>query len=274
MSVWKFFIFLSRNRMESKIAFDLADGIATVTLHNPGKLNAVNAAMWRGLSAALRRVADTPEVRCVILRGAGEEAFAAGGDIEEFLTVRATVDDALHYHDELVANALDAIRDCTVPTVAAIRGACIGGGLEIAGCCDIRIAGESSRFGAPINRLGFSMYPGEMAGLLALVGPAVILEILLEGRILSAREALQKGLLSRVVDDEQVFDEAAACARRICAGAPLVARWHKQWVKRLMTGAPLTEDEKRQAFDFLATEDYREGLDAFLAKRPPVFKGR
>lgn len=274
MSVWKFFIFLSRNRMESKIAFDLADGIATVTLHNPGKLNAVNAAMWRGLSAALRRVADTPEVRCVILRGAGEEAFAAGGDIEEFLTVRATVEDALHYHEELVANALDAIRDCTVPTVAAIRGACIGGGLEIAGCCDIRIAGESSRFGAPINRLGFSMYPGEMAGLLALVGPAVILEILLEGRILSAREALQKGLLSRVVDDEQVFDEAAACARRICAGAPLVARWHKQWVKRLMTGAPLTEDEKRQAFDFLATEDYREGLDAFLAKRPPVFKGR
>jgi len=274
MSVWKFFIFLSRHRMESKIAFDLADGIATVTLHNPGKLNAVNAAMWRGLSAALRRVADTPEVRCVILRGAGEEAFAAGGDIEEFLTVRATVEDALHYHEELVANALDAIRDCTVPTVAAIRGACIGGGLEIAGCCDIRIAGESSRFGAPINRLGFSMYPGEMAGLLALVGPAVILEILLEGRILSAREALQKGLLSRVVDDEQVFDEAAACARRICAGAPLVARWHKQWVKRLMTGAPLTEDEKRQAFDFLATEDYREGLDAFLAKRPPVFKGR
>lgn len=274
MSVWKFFIFLSRHRMESKIAYELADGIATVTLHNPGKLNAVNAAMWRGLSAALRRVADTPEVRCVILRGAGEEAFAAGGDIEEFLTVRATVDDALHYHDELVANALDAIRDCTVPTVAAIRGACIGGGLEIAGCCDIRIAGESSRFGAPINRLGFSMYPGEMAGLLALVGPAVILEILLEGRILSAREALQKGLLSRVVDDEQVFDEAAACARRICAGAPLVARWHKQWVKRLLTGAPLTEDEKRQAFDFLATEDYREGLDAFLAKRPPVFKGR
>ena len=128
--------------MESKISFDLADGIATVTLHNPGKLNAVNAAMWRGLSSALKRVADTPEVRCVILRGAGDDAFAAGGDIEEFLTVRATVDDALHYHEELVANALDAIRNCAVPTVAAIRGACIGGGLEIAGCCDIRIAGE------------------------------------------------------------------------------------------------------------------------------------
>lgn len=261
--------------MDTRIALDISDGLATVTLANPAKLNAVNAAMWRGLRNAMASIAADTSVRCVILRGAGDEAFAAGGDIEEFLTVRATVDDALHYHDELVAKALDAIRDCAVPTVAAIRGACIGGGLEIAGCCDIRIAGESSRFGAPINRLGFSMYPGEMAGLLALVGPAVVLEILLEGRILSAREALQKGLLTRVVDDEKVFDEVAACATRICAGAPLVARWHKQWVKRLMHGgAELSATEKRAAFDFLATDDYREGLEAFLAKRAPRFTGR
>ena len=260
--------------MDTRIELDIEDGIATVTLTNPAKLNAVNAAMWRGLRDTMRRIASDDDVRCVVLRGAGEEAFAAGGDIEEFLTVRATVDDALHYHDELVANALDAVRACAVPTIAAIRGACIGGGLEIAGCCDIRIAGESSRFGAPINRLGFSMYPGEMAGLLALVGPAVVLEILLEGRILGAREALQKGLLSRVVDDEKVFEEVAACAARICAGAPLVARWHKQWVRRLMNGAPLTDAEKRAAFDFLATDDYREGIGAFLAKRKPVFRGR
>ncbi|WP_068808558.1 enoyl-CoA hydratase/isomerase family protein [Thauera phenolivorans] len=261
--------------MKTRIDLEFSDsGVATVSLCNPAKLNAVNAAMWRGLSAAMRRIAETPELRCVIVRGAGEDAFAAGGDIEEFVSVRATVDDALHYHDELVANALNAVRDCTIPTVAAIRGACVGGGLEIAGCCDIRIAGESARFGAPINRLGFSMYPGEMAGLLALVGPAVVLEILLEGRILDARDALHKGLLSRVVDDEMVFEEAAACAARICAGAPLVARWHKQWVRRLTSGAPLTDAEKREAFAFLDTEDYREGLDAFLAKRKPEFKGR
>ncbi|ATE61048.1 enoyl-CoA hydratase/isomerase family protein [Thauera sinica] len=260
--------------MDTRIGFDVANGIATITLANPAKLNAVTAAMWRGLRAAMDRIAADDGVRCAILRGAGEDAFAAGGDIEEFLTVRATVDDALHYHDDLVANALEAVRGCAVPTIAAIRGACIGGGLEIAGCCDIRIAGESARFGAPINRLGFSMYPGEMAGLLALAGPAVVLEILLEGRILDAREALQKGLLSRVVDDGKVFGEAAACAARICAGAPLVARWHKQWVKRLMNGVPLSEEEKRAAFDFLATDDYREGIDAFLAKRTPRFHGR
>ena len=260
--------------MSTRIDLEISDGLATVTLHNPAKLNALNAAMWRGLSAAMAKVASDDSVRCVILRGAGDVAFAAGGGIGGFLRVRATIDDALHYHEGLVASALDALRDCAVPTVAAIRGACIGGGLEIAGCCDIRIAGESARFGAPINRLGFSMYPGEMAGLLALVGPAVVLEILLEGRILSAREALQKGLLSRVVDDEKVFEEAAACAARICAGAPLVARWHKQWVKRLMRGGALGDAEKREAFAFLATEDYREGLDAFLAKRPPLFRGR
>ena len=260
--------------MSTRIDLEIGDGLATVTLHNPAKLNAVNAAMWRGLSAAMTQIAGDDSVRCVIVRGAGEKAFAAGGDIEEFRRVRATVDDALHYHEDLVASALNAIRDCAVPTVAAIRGACVGGGLEIAGCCDIRIAGESARFGAPINRLGFSMYPGEMAGLLALVGPAVVLEILLEGRILDAREALHKGLLTRVVDDERVFEEAAVSAERIRAGAPLVARWHKQWVRRLTTGVPLSEEEKRRAFDFLATEDYREGLAAFSEKRAPVFRGR
>ncbi|QDF95821.1 enoyl-CoA hydratase [Azoarcus sp. DD4] len=260
--------------MNGQITVARDAGIATVALSNPDKLNAVNAAMWCQLRDAFLTLGQDETVRCIVLRGAGEDAFAAGGDIEEFLTVRATLDDALHYHEELVAAALNAIRDCPLPTVAAIRGACVGGGLEIAGCCDLRIAGASSRFGAPINKLGFSMYPGEMAGLLALAGPAVVLEILLEGRILSATEALQKGLLTRVVDDEKVFDEAAACAARIAAGAPLVARWHKQWVKRLQCEEPLSDAERRAAFDFLATEDYREGLDAFLAKRKPVFKGR
>ncbi len=245
-----------------------------ISLSHPGKLNAIDAGMWIALRETLEHAASDPDVRCIILRGDGDEAFAAGGDIEEFQTVRATVDDALHYHDTLVAAALEAIRNSPIPTVAAIRGACIGGGLEIAGCCDIRIAGESARFGAPINRLGFSMYPGEMAGLLALVGPAVVLEILLEGRIFDAHEALAKGLLSRVVADDRVFAEADETAARISAGAPLVARWHKQWAQRLTHDQPLTEAEKRSAFDFLATDDYQEGIRAFFEKRKPRFTGK
>ena len=255
------------------INLDIQGEIATLTLNNPDKLNAINLAMWQQLSANMATISADRDIRCVMLRGAGDQAFAAGGDLEEFVTGRATLEQALHYHGE-VAKALNAIADCPHPTVALIKGACIGGGLEIAGVCDLRIAGESARFGAPINKLGFSMYPGEMEGLLRLAGPAVIKEILLEGRILSAGEAYEKGLLSRVVKDEQVEDEAYASARRICQGAPLVAGWHKQWIRRLLDGRPLSDEEKAASFAFLETEDYREGLAAFLEKRKPVFKAR
>lgn len=255
------------------IHLDVQGEIATLILNNPDKLNAINLAMWQQLSAHMTEISADHGIRCIVLRGAGDQAFAAGGDLEEFVTGRATLEQALHYHGE-VARALNAIADCPHPTVALITGACIGGGLEIAGVCDLRIAGESARFGAPINKLGFSMYPGEMEGLLRLVGPAVVKEILLEGRILNAGEAYAKGLLTRVVADEQVIDEAYASARRICAGAPLVAGWHKQWIRRLLDGRPLSDEEKAASFAFLETEDYKEGLAAFLEKRKPLFKAR
>jgi enoyl-CoA hydratase/carnithine racemase len=246
--------------------------IATVTLFNPDKLNALNATMWRRLRETMTALAAEPELRCVILRGEGT-AFAAGGDLEEFRTARANVDLALAYH-EAVGEALEAIESCPHPTVAAILGPCVGGGLEIACACDLRIAGEAARFGAPIMKLGFSMYPGELKGLLRLAGPAVAKEILLEGRLLTAAEAYAKGLLTRVVADAGVEQEALATAQRIASGAPLVARWHKQWIARLLEDRPLTLEEKRASFDFLGTEDYAEGLAAFLEKRPPRFTGR
>jgi len=246
--------------------------IAIVTLFNPDKLNALNALMWRRLRETVAELATDASLRCVILRGEGA-AFAAGGDLEEFKTARANVDLALAYH-EAVGAALAAIESCPHPTLAAILGPCVGGGLEIASACDLRIAGEGAKFGAPIMKLGFSMYPGELAGFLKLAGPAVAKEILLEGRLLNAAEAYAKGLLTRVVTDDAVEREAQATARRIVAGAPLVARWHKQWIERLLDGRPLTTEEKRASFAFLDTEDYAEGLAAFLDKRPPRFTGR
>lgn len=257
----------------SSIDLQCVGAVATLTLSNPGKLNAIDLSMWRALKQRMAELAAQPEVRCVVVRGAGDEAFAAGGDLEEFVTARATLEQALHYHGE-VAAALQAIADFPQPTIAMICGACVGGGLEIAAACDLRIASNNARFGAPINKLGFSMYPGEMEGLLQLAGPAVVKEILLEGRILTATEAYEKGLLTRVVAGEELAAEVAASVERICQGAPLVAGWHKQWIKRLQSGAPLSEEEKAASFAFLATEDYREGLAAFLEKRKPQFKAR
>ncbi|WP_291992331.1 enoyl-CoA hydratase-related protein [Candidatus Accumulibacter sp. ACC003] len=247
--------------------------IATVTLSNPEKRNAIDLAMWQSLAAIIADLSADEGLRCVLVRGAGEQAFAAGGDLEEFVSKRATLEQAMAYHGQAGA-ALQALFDCRHPTIALVQGACIGGGLEVAAQCDLRICSESSRFGAPINRLGFSMYPAEMAGLLRLAGPATVLELLLEGRILDSSEALAKGLVSRVVADDAVVDEAYASARRICAGAPLVARWHKQWVRRLQDERPLEPQELRASFAFLDTDDYREGLAAFLEKRQPTFHGR
>lgn len=258
--------------MAAELQVERREGLVTLTLAHPGKLNAVDLALWVALEAQFRALDADDTVRCIIVRGAGG-TFVAGGDIEEFLSERHTHEHAWRYHNHVGA-ALAAIGDCRHPTLALIEGACIGGGLEIAGQCDLRICGESARFGAPINRLGFSMYPGEMAGLLRLVGAATLREILLEGRIFDAPEALQKGLVHRVVPDPTVADEAHATARRIMAGAPLVARWHKQWIRRLEEGTPLSESELRGAFAFLDTEDYREGLAAFLQKRKPEFRGR
>ena len=174
--------------MSGRILCVREDAIATITLSNPGKLNAIDFAMWQKLAEVLREVSGDEQVRCVVLRGDGEQAFAAGGDIEEFLHRRDTLERALAYHAQVGA-ALQAVFDCRHPTIALLQGACIGGGLEIAAQCDLRVCGESSRFGAPINKLGFSMYPGEMAGLLRLAGAATVFEILLEGRILGAAEA-------------------------------------------------------------------------------------
>ncbi len=249
--------------------------IATVALNNPGKLNALTVAMWRELARVMRELSAADALRCIVLRGAGHEAFAAGADIAEFAHARNDFAQGRIYHLEYVAGALAAVGECRHPTVAMIEGPCVGGGLEIACQCDLRVAGKSGRFGVPINRLGFAIAYGELASLLALAGRAVAAEILLEGRVWAADEAFAKGLLTRVVADNKVETEAYATARRIADGAPLVARWHKQFIRRLTPhAASLTDAELDANFDYFKTEDYRIGYDAFMKKKKPKFKGR
>jgi enoyl-CoA hydratase/carnithine racemase len=248
-------------------------GIATVTLNNPARLNALDMSMWRALGRTMSALSSEDDLRCVVLRGAGGRAFAAGADIAEFATERGNARQAKEY-GTLIHEAMQAVARCRHPTVALIEGACIGGGLEIAAMCDMRICGESSRFGVPVNRLGLTMAYGELEGLLALAGRAVTLEILLEGRVFGAQEAYAKRLVNRVVGDAEVERAAYATAERIAAGAPLVARWHKQFVERLTPRVELSSDAWDEGFACFDTEDYREGVAAFLAKRKPRFGGR
>ncbi len=247
--------------------------IATVVINRPAKLNALTKPMWRGLGEAIAALSADDDLRCIILRGAGEKSFSPGNDISEFETERANRTQAIEYGRVMHATAA-ALEDCRHPIVAQIHGICVGGGLEIAALCDIRICGEGSRFGAPIKNLGLVMAYPEMAPLVRLVGADVALEILLEGRIFDAQEAREKRLVTRVVPDAQVAAHARETAQRIADGAPLVARWHKRFARRLRAGGAISDAEYSEGFDCFDTEDFRIGYRAFLAKDKPGFIGR
>ena len=259
--------------MTDIVLVERAGALVTVTLNRPERLNALNHVMWTRLAAVFGELDADETIRCIVVRGAGDRAFAAGADIGEFANERDTVEKARAY-GAAEHRAVMAVADCRHPTVAMIRGACVGGGLEIAVACDIRICGASSRLGVPINRLGLTMQYAELEFFIRAVGRAAALEILLEGSVVDAERALVLGLVHRVVPDDQVEREAAAAAERIAGGAPLVNRWHKKFVRRLDRGGPLSAAEMDEAFDAYATEDYAIGYQAFLAKQTPKFKGK
>ncbi|MEC4718733.1 enoyl-CoA hydratase-related protein [Noviherbaspirillum sp. CPCC 100848] len=254
----------------SDIRIERDGQLARVWLSNPGKLNAVDVAMWKRLREVFSEASADDTLRCIVV-GGEDGNFAAGADIEEFAAIRGTLEQGVEYHTELIGKALTAIAECRHPTIAAIEGVCVGGGLEIASACDIRIASPQARFGIPINRLGFALAPGEMQHLLNLIGKAAALEILLEGRVFDAAEAKEKGLISRLAED--VPAAAMEAARRIAQGAPLAARMNKVLARRLSSPVPLSEQEMQAAFALLDSQDYREGIASFLEKRKPDFKG-
>ena len=203
----------------NNIELERAGNVATVTMARPEKHNALTAEMWKGLRAAFEAVGADGSVRIVVLRGAGGRAFCVGADIGEFEQTRAGKPQAIAFA-EVVHDCVRAIQDCPHPTIAAIEGLCVGGGVEIAAACDLRFASSSSRFGVPIQRLGLTVDYPELDGLKRLVGPSNALEILYEGRIFGADEALQKGLVNRIVADAVFAEELAGVVGRIASGAP------------------------------------------------------
>jgi enoyl-CoA hydratase/carnithine racemase len=259
--------------MSGEVLLAREGGVATLTLSSPERLNALSLAMWEQLGSHMKDLDADESLRCVVVRGAGDKAFAAGADIAAFEKERADSRQAKTYGAR-IAVAMQTFAACRHPVVALIQGACVGGGLLVASQADIRICGESSRFGVPVKNLGLVEAYDELQGMMRVVGRAATLEILLEGRIWGAREAYEKGLVNRVVPDDKVPEEAYATARRIAEGAPLAARWHKKFVRRLADPRPLSQAEFDESFACFDTEDFREGVAAFLAKRKPQFKGK
>lgn len=254
--------------------------VVHVTLRHAGRLNAMSRAMWRQLRAVFEDIQRRSDVRCVLIAGEGG-AFCAGGDISEYPDFRFDPAALRDFHENDVWGGLAAMLACDVPIVAQITGACMGAGVEIASCCDVRIAGSSARFGAPIAKLGFPMAPRE-AGLVAgAVGDVVARQMLLEAATFNAADMLARGFLSRVVSDDLVAVEALGSAGRIAALAPQAARMNKQTFRALKT--PLALDGKAQAatqniansapdpYAYANSAEHREGITAFLEKRAPLF---
>jgi enoyl-CoA hydratase len=258
--------------LSERVRVERDGALATLRLDAPERHNVLDRDAWEALAAAAAALSDDDGVRCVVVRGTGGRAFSAGSDIGRFADQRVAPDDVRRY-SEAIGGALRAVAECRHPTVAVIEGLCVGGGLEIAAACDLRVCGAGSRFGAPIARLGLTMSHEELAPLVGLLGPGPVLEILLTGELMDAARARELGLVNRVVGDDDVVEAGYALARGVAAGAPLVHRWHKRFVRRLLDPGPVTDAERGEALDAFRTADYREGRTAFLEKRAPRFRG-
>jgi enoyl-CoA hydratase len=255
-----------------------AGHIATLVISHTARRNAMTRAMWQELPGVLGKLpADT---RCLIIRGEGDH-FCAGGDISEYPSFRFDASSLRAFHEDDVAPALEALLALDIPIVAMIAGHCMGGGVEIAACADIRIAGQGATFGAPIAKLGMPMAQRELVIVLRAAGEATVREMLLEARVFSAQEMKERGFVQRLMPDAQLQQEAQDTAARIAALAPQAARLNKQFLRQFyIDNSHLAGIESAQSatdlivndpYDYAASAEHVEGISAFLAKRSAQF---
>ena len=258
--------------MSGAVFFEVSASVATVTLSNAGKFNAMSRLMWRELRAVFEAIQQRSDVHCVRVQGENGH-FCAGGDISEYAGFRFQEASLRDFHENDVWGGLQAMLDCDVPIVAQIEGNCMGAGVEIASCCDIRIAADTARFGAPIARLGFPMAPREAALVMRAVGELTAREMLLSAAVLDAGEMKQRGFLNQVVAASDISAAAQERVRRICQLAPQAARLNKSSFRALahVPSALSAINLIATAYDYAASDEHREGIAAFLDKRPPVF---
>jgi enoyl-CoA hydratase/carnithine racemase len=255
------------------LLYTIEDGIAHLTFNRPQARNALTFAMYERMAAICAEINQDRAIKALILTGAGDKAFASGTDISQFRAFK-TAQDALDY-EARIDRVLGALEQCRVPTIAAIAGACTGGGAGIAACCDLRIGTTAARIGFPIARtLGNCLSMSNISRLVSLVGPAKTKDLIFTARLIEAPEALSLGLLNEVVPDlETLHRRAGEMARLVANHAPITLEVTKEAVRRIRR--TLTRDEGEDLIlRAYMSEDFREGMDAFLNKRPPQWKGK
>jgi enoyl-CoA hydratase len=257
--------------LTSDILCDVRDRIAYLTLNRPQARNALTFDMYEALFEIAGRVATDPNIAAMVISGAGDKAFAAGTDIAEFRAIK-TAADALAY-EARIDRVLNALETCPKPIIAAISGACTGGGAAIAACCDLRIATADMRFGFPIARtLGNCLSMGNYARLTTLFGPARTKDLIFSARLMGAEEAKSTGFIAEILGDNGALLKRAGELATIVAGhAPLTIRATKEALRRLAAQAPSGDDIITECY---MSEDFKEGMTAFLEKRAPRWRGR
>lgn len=247
--------------------------IGWIVFNNPERRNAVSVDMWEALPGALAGFEADPEVRVVVLTGAGDKAFVSGADISQFEKERSGPE-AVQRYEELAEGAQAKLQGCDKPVIAMIRGYCLGAGLNIAAICDLRVASEDARLGIPAARMGLGYRASSLKNLLDLVGPAYAREIMLTARQFTAAEAKRMGLVHHVVPAGELESFTRKLCEDIAGNAPLTMRAAKRMIRELTKVSYDAEQCRAWMKECFESEDYREGRRAFMEKRKPVFKGR
>jgi enoyl-CoA hydratase len=260
---------------DGKILQSVTDGVGIVTFNNPDKRNAMSLDMWDGLGAALVELRDDPDVRVVILTGAGDKAFMSGADISQFEKNRHNAQASEEYGKRSDAQRA-LLADYPKPTIACIRGFCLGGGMQIAMLTDIRIAAETSQFGIPAAKLGIAYGYEGLNHLVSLVGPSWARLLLYTGMRIDSAEAQRIGLVDRVVSNAELWDATLEIARTISGNAPLAIRAAKITIAQVLKDPDQRDMAAIKAIGTacMDSEDFREGRRAFMDKRKPNFTGR
>ena len=258
--------------MSEALTTDRADGVAWLAVNRPEVRNALDSALCAELASAFGALGEDPAVRAIVLRGAGERAFISGADVGEFRRRLATPEDALAYDAEAEA-LMAAIGSVAKPVIAMMHGFAIGSGLLVAMACDLRFASDALRVGIPVARLGLAPPVPDVARLVGLVGAGRAKYLLMTGRLLGAREALDWGLVNRVVPAEELEVVTAETARLLARNAPLSVKAVKQIVDRFGVRGDAVTQGRPWYEEIYTSEDVREGIDAFLERRTPSFRG-